>query len=57
MQSNFYEKLYSKPDNAKSKNDIEQYLNSVNMPVLREEDKATCEGLLLVEECGRSPNL
>ena len=30
---------------------IEQYLKSVNMPVLREKDKAACEGLLSVEEC------
>ena len=35
----------------KSKTDIEQYLESVNMPVLREDDKATHESLLSVEEC------
>ena len=51
MQSDFYEKLYSKPDNVKSKTDIAQYLKSVSMPVSREEDKATCEGLLSVGEC------
>ena len=51
MQADFYEELYSIPDNVKSETDIEQYLEYVNMPVLREEDKGACEGLLLVKEC------
>ena len=50
MRADFYEKLYSKSGNVKSKTDIEHYLKSVGMPVLREEDKATCEGLLSAEE-------
>jgi exonuclease III len=50
MQAKFYEDLYAKKS-TKSSEEIKQYLETIQIPNLTEDEKVQCEGLLTVQEC------
>ena len=49
-QAKFYEELYKNKCNAKLE-DIKAYINAEALPVLDDETKEKCEGLITAEEC------
>ena len=53
MTGNYYRKLYS-DNNEKSRNEKIQYLNTITMPKMSEEDKLNCEGELTIEELAKA---
>ena len=50
MQANFYENLYDEKQN-KSKEELNNYMETTKTPKLLDEEKNECEGLLTNEEC------
>ena len=49
--SDFYKNLYSSQGNASQNDDLNMFLRNSNIPRLSEEQKASCEGRSLKEEC------
>jgi hypothetical protein len=53
LTKNYYKSLYTKQNNN-SRQKKNEYLESITMPKLSEEDKLTCEGVLTLDEITKS---
>ena len=52
--SDFYKNLYSSQGNVSQNDDLNMFLRNSNNPRLSEEQKASCAGRILKEECKRA---
>ena len=49
---NFYQELYT--SKHVNKDELDNYFEQVQLPILSEDDKGNCEGKLTVEECKKA---
>ena len=49
--SDFYKNMYSSQSNVFQNDDLNMFLRNPNIPKLSEEQKASCEGRISIEEC------